>query len=398
MQTRRLQQLFAIAAILMLPWPALRPMEQSITWGDLLLIPAILLNLDQLGKLRGWQIPMLLSVPLLLISQVADPDGSIINIGQSLYLFAVVLPFGWVAFVGMRPRVLITWLMISMCISASVAGLQLAGVIGTVGQQSIWSLFGGATRSAGLNISCSGLCLAISPIFALLLYVPSHRKRMLFLLVLSVGLMATLAKSCIFALVGLTYYIAREPNRRGVMAVGLVLIMGTVGLFLSSSSLRKTADMVYTTLAYRVDKAGGSLYERTSTLRFALSYVPRCAIVGMGSEGTAKELRQHLGNTVHVFHLGVVLVAGLPAAMLHWAGIGLLINSTWRSGQHPAAMMLCCHMLALCTMTMLMTSFQYVPFMICAAILNHQLMQNEQHAARTLRLSHAARSPQRAAA
>ena len=116
MQTRRLQQVFAFAALLMLPWPALRPTTQSITFGDLLLLPAILLNIDHIGKIRGWQIPMLISLPLILLSQVADPDGSIISFAQALYIFAVLLPFGWVAFVNIRPRTLIAGFLFSLCI------------------------------------------------------------------------------------------------------------------------------------------------------------------------------------------------------------------------------------------------------------------------------------------
>ncbi|MGY8880372.1 MAG: hypothetical protein ACKVKV_06860, partial [Dehalococcoidia bacterium] len=57
---------------------------------------------------------------------------------------------------------------------------------------------------------------------------------------------------------------------------------------------------------------------------------------------------------------------------------------------------LLCHMLALCTMTMLMTSFQYVPFMICASILNYQLNYNEQVAAVRLKSAHAAAARRRA--
>ena len=35
MQPRRLQRLFAWAALMMLPWPALRPLEIALTFGDL---------------------------------------------------------------------------------------------------------------------------------------------------------------------------------------------------------------------------------------------------------------------------------------------------------------------------------------------------------------------------
>jgi hypothetical protein len=396
MQTRRIQQVFAFAALLMLPWPALRPTAQSITFGDLLLLPAILLNIDHVGKIRGWQIPLLISVPLILLSQVADPDGSIISVAQALYIFAIVLPFGWVAFVNFRPRTLIAGLLTSLCISAIVGGLQLGGFVGQVGNQSIWALYGGAIRSAGLSISCSGLCLSLSPVFALLLYVPDYRKRMLFLLLLSLGLLATLAKSTIFACAGLAYYLLKEPNRRGVVVVAAILIAMCAGLFTTSARLRNATARVYDTVTYRVDKAGFSFYERTSTLRFSLGYLGRCSVIGMGTEGTTKELRQHFGNTVHVFHIGMVLIAGFPAAVLQWTGFGMLIASSFRSGQHPAAIMLLCHMLALCTMTMLMTSFQYVPFMICASILNYQLNYNEQVAAVRLKSAHAAAARRRA--
>lgn len=390
MQTRRLQQVFAFAALLMLPWPALRPTAQSITFGDLLLLPAILLNIDQLGRIRGWQIPLLASVPLILLSQVADPDGSIVSVAQALYIFAVLLPFGWVAFVSFRPRTLITGFLVSLSISSMVGGLQLGGFIGQVGSQSIWALYGGAIRSAGLNISCSGLCLSLSPVFALLLYIPDYRKRIFFLLLISLGLLASLAKSAIFATAGLSYYLLREPNRRGILIVGALVITMMAGLFATSSRLRNATDRVYETVTYRVDKAGFSVYERTSTLRFSLQYLSRCAIIGMGTEGTAKELRQHFGNTVHVFHIGMVLIAGFPAAILFWTGLGMLIMACFRSGQHPAAIMLLCHLLALCTMTMLMTSFQYVPFIICASILNYQLNHNEQLATIKLQSARAA--------
>jgi hypothetical protein len=378
MQTRRLQQVFAFAALLMLPWTALRPTAQSITFGDLLLLPAILLNIDHVGKIRGWQIPMLVSLPLILLSQVADPDGSIISVAQALYIFAILLPFGWVAFVNFRPRTLIAGFLLSLSISSVVGGLQLGGFIGQVGSQSIWALYGGAIRSAGLSISCSGLCLCLSPVFALLLYVPDYRKRMVFLLLISLGLLATLAKSAIFATVGLSYYLWKEPNRRGVLVVAAILVAMCCGLFATSGRIRNATARVYDTVTYRVDKAGFSFYERTSTLRFSLRYLSRCAIIGMGTEGTTKELQQHFGNTVHVFHIGMALTAGFPAAVLQWTGFGMLIVSSYRCGQHPAAVMLLCHMLALCTMTMLMTSFQYVPFMICASILNYQLRHNEQ--------------------
>lgn len=393
MQPRRIQRLFAWGALLLLPWPALRPFDVALTFGDLCLIPAILLNIDRLQRIHGWQIAMLLALPLVLFSQATDPDASIIEVGQAAYIFGIVIPFGWVAFADFRPRNLVMGFMVSMGISSLVAGLQLAGVLDAVGRSSIWTVFG-ATRSAGLNISCSGLCMAISPMFALLMYVPNHRWRIVLLLVLLLGLVATLAKSSIFALAGLLFYLTREPNRRGIVFVGAVLCVTVVTVFLFSPHLQQTFDTVSTTLKVRIDNADHSLWERTSTIRFALSYLPDCWFTGLGYSGTSRELTQHLGNTVHVFHVGMVLVAGLPAAMLHNAGMLLLIMGLYRSGHYPSGVMLICHLLAVCTMTVLMLSFQYMPFIVAGAILNwqYELSQQKQPAGKPL---HSGSSPLR---
>lgn len=377
MQPRRLQRLFAWSALMLIPWPALRPFDVALTYGDLLLLPAILLNLDRLQRIHAWQIPMLLALPLILVSQATDADASIIEFGQAAYIFGIVLPFGWVAFADFRPRKLVMGVLISMGISSLVAGLQLAGLLDAVGRSSIWTVFG-ATRSAGLNISCSGLCMAISPLFALLMYVPSHRWRIGFLAVLLLGLVATLAKSSIFALAGLMFYLAREPNRRGIVIVGAVLCITLITVFVFSPQLQETVDTVSTTVSLRIENADHSFWERTSTIRFAMSYIPECWLTGLGYMGTSKELTQHLGNTVHVFHVGMILVGGLPAAMLHYTGVLLLIGGLYRSGHYPSAVMLLCHLLAICTMTVLMLSFQYVPFLIGGAILNWELQQRGQ--------------------
>lgn len=372
MQPRRIQGLFAWAALLLLPWPALRPFDVALTYGDLCLIPAILLNLDRMKRIYGWQLAMLLALPLIVISQATDADASIIEVGQSIYIFGIVLPFGWIAYADFRPRHLVMGLFASMGISSIVAGLQLAGLLDAVGRSSIWTVFG-TTRAAGLSISCSGLCMAISPMFALLLYVPSHRWRIALVTLLLLGLVSTLAKSSIFAMAGLVFYLLREPNRRGIVLVGTLMSVTLIGLFVFSPQLKETADTVTTTVTYRFEHIGTSIWERTSTLRFAVSYVPECWFTGLGYSGTSRELTQHLGNTVHVFHIGMILVAGFPAAVLHYAGVLLLIMALYRSGHYPSAMMVICHLLALCTMTVLMLSFQYMPFLIGGAILNWQL-------------------------
>lgn len=375
----------------MLPWSALRPFMTSFSYGDILLLFAIVLNIDRVGKLHGWQMFFLASLPLILLSLASDPDGSMVEVAQALYIFGVVLPFGWVAFAGMRPRNIVTGVLISMSLNSFVAVGQLMGFVDQIGKQSVWIVFG-TTRSAGLGLSCSALCLSLTPMYPLLLYVKDYRLRLLFFSVISGGLFATLAKSIIFAVPGICYYVVKEPNRRGILILGIVTGMAISGLYVSSRPLQEKANRAATALSERVERTDGSIYERTSTLKFALGFVPDCTITGLGYAGTSRTLTQHLGNTVHVFHLGIILIGGIPAGLLHHAGVATLLLGLWRCGHRPAGVMLVAQLLGLCSMTVLMLSFQYVPFLICASILDYELRKSEQNAPRSAPVSNISRT------
>jgi len=371
MQESRLQQIFAYAAIMFLPWCTWRPLEYSFTWGDVLLIIAVGLNINRMGSIRDWQVPLLIALPLVLVTQALDPEASMVEIGQALYIFGFVLPFGWVAFVGMRPRYLATALLLSLSISSAAAVGQTLGIIGMLGKQRIWEVMG-TSRSAGFSLSCSALCLSLSPVFPLLLYVPRAVYRMGFFVAIWMGLLATLAKSVIFAIPVTLYYAAREPNRRGMTILSVIVVVGLMGVFAKSRHLQEKMTNASATVERRAEFAEFSMWERTSTIRFALSYVPQCYVTGIGYAGSHKELMQHLGNTVHVFHVGLILVCGLPAALLILTSLGMLILRSWQVGQHPTTLLLLGQMLSLCTMTVLMHSFEYVVFAVAGAILRYQ--------------------------
>lgn len=371
MQGLTLQKTLAFAAIMAMPWAALRPLETSFSFGDILLIAAVVLNLGRMQRLYGWQILMLCSLPLILVSLIMDPEGSIVEVVQCLYIFGFVLPFGWVAFIGMRPRHLVTALLVAQSVSAAFAVAQLLGYVDQIGRQSIWMVYG-ATRSAGLGLSCSALCMSLSSMFPLLLYVKDHRLRLTIFSALCLGMFATLAKSIVLAVPGIVWYLFREPKRRGVIALGCVSVVLMVGVVVAWSPLRSKVVDVASSFIERVERVNNSVYERSSTIEYALSYIPRAYLFGMGYAGTSDELTAHLGNTVHVFHIGVVLIGGIPAGFLHHCGAIALVLLALRTQQKPAAVMLLAHFLAVCTTTVLMLSFQYIPYVVCAAIADYQ--------------------------
>lgn len=368
METRRLQGAFACTAIVLLACPALRPMEYSVTFGDLFLLVAILLNADYALKIQPFQVPLLAATPFMILSQIMDPDATVIEIAQCVYVYGVVLPFGWVAFAGLRPKTLIAVLLGALVANALIAVGQNAGLIGAIGHGRIWATRD-TYRAAGISITCSSLCMTLTPVYPLLLYLNSYRQRIIVLVIITLGILATLAKSSIFAVPGLLYYLYREPNRAGVTRLFGVMGILSVCAFLWSPSVRWLAFDVLASISHRMSYLDVSLWERTSTLRHALSYVPECYVLGLGYAGTHFELTQHLGNTVHVFHIGLPLIGGLTCALLHYIGIFMLLRKTLELKHGPLAILMIGQMLAVCTMPVLMHSFQYIPYMLMGSVI-----------------------------
>ena len=368
MESRSLHATFAYSSIILLVCPALRPLEYSVTFGDLFLLMAILLNADHALKIQPFQIPLLAATPFMTLSQIMDPDATLVEIAQCVYIYGFVLPFGWVAFVGLKPRTLISVLLGALLVNSLVAIGQNAGYIGAIGRGRIWATRD-TFRGAGISITCSSLCMTLTPVFPLLLYLKSYRHRIIFLAIISLGMLATLAKSSIFAIPGLLYYLYREPNRTGVLRLigGMALL--AAGAFTWSSSARWLAFDVMTSVSHRLEYLDFSLWERMSTLRHAFSYISECYVLGLGYAGTHYELTQHLGNTVHVFHVGLPLIGGLVCAVLHYIGIFILIRKSRELKHGPLAVMMIGQMLAVCTMPVLMHSFQYIPYMLMGAVI-----------------------------
>ncbi len=377
MDVRRLQLLLAYGALIFVPWPCLRPFEFSLTFGDVFLIGAVLLNADQIFRLRPFQVPLLLSFPFMVISQVMDPDGGIVEILQSIYIFGLLLPFGHIAFANMSPKQFLSVFLASQAVNCSVAVLQMLGIVGPIGQQLLWETRE-ATRAAGLNMSCSGLCMTLTSLFCWLEYLPSYRNRVALLCIIGLGMIATLAKSTIFAIPAMLFFLVREPKRNRVLtALGCLAVAALVALTVSADVQNSVAS-VSDSLGHRVENTEFSVYERMSTLTYALKLVSECVIVGMGYNGTSITLTQHLNNTVHVYHVGLILIGGMVCTVFHYWGFCLMMKEAVSVRQLPIVVAILSHWLSVCTMTVLMHSFQYTPYLMSGAILQSCAVAREQ--------------------
>ncbi len=367
-----LQLFFAHVALFLLPLPALKYTSTSITLADFFLVPAIVMNLGYaLRQIYAFQIPLLLAFPFFLLSHLMDPDGELITVFQICYVWGFLVPFGWCAFVNIPLRRIAYLLLAANVLSVSVAIGQFIGFVPDLPTQKVIQFRGSLRRAAGLMMQCNALTMSLTPCFLLLPYLPRVWPRIATCSMLFMGFMSTVSKSMILSFPGiLFYFLWREPEKRKFLFSALA--MSLIGLELLSHTNTGPAqlwELANEAAQHRLGGVDNSIEERSELVRIALDYSKQCLLLGFGTQGTMIRISESTGNTVHVFYLGLVVIAGYPAAVLVGAGLLLILGKLWAQREYNIAIYLTAHMLALTVMTVLCISFQYGPFMIAASVL-----------------------------
>ncbi|GIS58755.1 MAG: hypothetical protein CM1200mP2_09800 [Planctomycetaceae bacterium] len=60
----------------------------------------------------------------------------------------------------------------------------------------------------------------------------------------------------------------------------------------------------------------------------------------------------------------MILAGGLPAAMMCFLGMGMVVHGLWKQGQRHVAAYVLAHLLALTVMPALLVSFQALPVLV----------------------------------
>lgn len=367
--TAQIQSFCAQAALFFLPLPAIKYTETSLTLADLFLIPAILLNFSHALRLRAFQIPFLLALPINLISHMHDPDGRLVPILQMIYLWGFLIPFGWCAFVNLPSQRIAYLLLIASGLSCLVAMGQFTGYVPTLPTQKIID-YKDSSRAAGLVLQCNSLTMALTPCF---LFLPSVRQaslRILLLLLLLGGIASTVSKSAILAVPGLLFYFFwREPEKGRVLRwLAVACVLGLL-VFNRGASVAEMVDKLNAVVDLRLSNAETSIDDRAHLAEVAFDYSSECLLLGYGTEGTYTVMtsRAGMGQTVHVFYLGLLLIEGWTAVSLTILGFFGLLVSLWSLRKYNDAIMLGTHLLAISVTTVLYLSYQYYPFVIAAA-------------------------------
>lgn len=372
MKQMDLQQCLAILALVLLPMPALN-FGVSLTFGDVFLILAVILNIHELTRLHAFQIPFLLAAPLFVVSTLVDPDSGAIATLQTIYIWGFVLPFGWAAFTRLPGHVIAQAVLFSAAVNSLVAMGQGADLLPKIGKQKLVE-FGSAwqeafNRAPGLVLNCNTLVVALTPCFLALPYVRHPLFRAGLFVLLTGGLASTLSKSAILALPGIAYYLKRDQYRLRVLwhvawIVGVIVLAGTY-----TGHAGRIYEAFMATLQRRTATVSQSVDTRWHLINVALNYWPECVCFGLGVNRSAALMSQDAGYTVHVFFLGLVIIGGVPAALLQTGG---MVSVCWRLWQHREvyfAAMLAEHFVASLLTTVLLLSFQSLPIMIAGAVL-----------------------------
>ncbi len=368
-----MQSFCAQAALFLLPLPALKYTATSLTLADLFLVLAVLMNLDYvLRRIHAFQIPLLLAFPLFLLSHLFDADCELVSIFQVCYVWGLLVPFGWCAFVNVPLRRIALLVLTANVLSAWIGAGQFMGFVPALPAQRIIEVGSTMRRAAGLSLQCNALAMTLTPCFLLLPYLPRISPRILTCLSLLAGFIATVSKSAILATPGiLLYFFWREPEKGKLLKSMAVLIgLGLFALILGGNDgLFDVWEFAKNAVHHRLEYADHSVDERANVINIALDYSQECLLFGFGTSGCGVRLALSEGNTVHVFYLGLVMIGGYLASALIVTGFLLIVGGLWRQCEVNVAIFLLAHMLAICVTTVLYLSFQYQPILIAASVL-----------------------------
>lgn len=360
------QQWLAIAALFFLPCSSLN-FGNSLTLGDLLLLLATLLNFPRLLQFHPLQGLFLAIFPFALLSAVFDRHGDLISVMQTTYLWGFVLPFGWVAFTNLSPRLIVYPLVLSAIANSIVAAGQSLHFLPEIGHQNVVE-YGSFDfrRAAGLTILCNSLVTVLVSSIALIPKVQSYALRLTSVTCILLGLIATFSKSTIFAVPSLLYFFYGERHKaRLVLAACLIAGVGIVGsgrLQTAQSTVRDINEL----LMHRSLHSSNSIKNRSELMMLAVEELPHCLVLGYGPRECQQRISKatNIGATVHVYYLGVAVTSGTFAALLFVAGIATAAWKLYQSQQYALLVYLTVHCSALLAETVLAFSFQLLPVIV----------------------------------
>lgn len=369
MNKSALYQCLAVAALFLLPLSALN-FGVSITLGDLFFVLAALLNGRRLADAKAPHLWFLLAAPLFIASAANDLEATWKSIGQAVYIFGFVVPFGWCAFADLPVQWIVRTMVASAILNSFFAVGQFSGVIPPLPTQQIVEYFGGRMlRVSGLGNAVNELTQSLAPLIALLPLLKPAWLRTPAMLGICGGMAAGMSKQAVIGVLGLVWFVWKEGWRQWVL--GAVVVIGGTGLL--ALLIPETTDRVVTqfveTVVYRESYMNAAIDERVDLLSVAINSLPECLLLGYGPLGSFEVMIRHgHAQYVHVYLIGLAMIGGVPAALLICAGTYCLLRQLYGRTDIAWCIYLTVALLGMQCHTVVMMSWQSLPLLLAGAI------------------------------
>jgi hypothetical protein len=165
------------------------------------------------------------------------------------------------------------------------------------------------------------------------------------------------------------YAVYRDPRPVRLLQWGVLAGLAGIAYAQQKGMLEEAADRFLGSVEHRADYADDSIEHRAELIHAALEAMHECYLLGLGIEGAYERIAEDSGNAVHVYQLGIVLIAGIPGASLLFWGIFIIGRRLAQQGEHEWAAFLGAHFLACTVTTVLFLSVQTYPVVIAASVL-----------------------------
>jgi hypothetical protein len=300
-----------------------------------------------------------------LLSTLSDSDVTMIRLLQTLYIWGLVLPFGWCAFSNLRLQTIARVLMVAASVSSVVGVLQGVGIIPPLNNQNVFRIIGTSfSRAAGLSLQPNELVAFLAATIVLVVYLRTPTQRFAMVLLAICGLCSTVSKEAIVVVLPLAYWAYREGLKTSLANVLRCGVLCAAVVAVKPGVVSNVWQSFRNAASYRVSGTGESISVRTRLIDESLELSGECTFLGYGFEGSGARMVDRAGHNVHVYFLGMILICGLPGTLLLIWGLGLMIWEAWRTGQTPAFIMLVATSAILCTHTVVLLSIQSLPLML----------------------------------
>lgn len=317
------------AALFFLPLTALNP-GFNVTVGDVLLVVSIIMMISmgcgapRAASLLSAAVAVAVLIASVVNQAVGPVPGNLIDVAQTLLIFTVIIPFGWLLVHELDDRSIFKPLVLAALVNAIAVGAQIIQPSAYLPTQTQYSMGEFGSRPLGLTENPNGLGLLMTWAVPLGVYLAANSKRtrdhlgwsLVTLLVAAAGILSLSKISMIGVVVTLIVSLFVVRGRKKGLVVGLLCSLTLLVVLFGDA-----AKWLWGSVMYRLETSA-SLGQRLNGVVEACRHLGEWGLFGTGAGGDIV-----YGDGVAYIHnqiMGIAVQYGVVAGILFFALIALL--------------------------------------------------------------------------